>query len=169
MNNKRKFVLIIISIIVLFWLVGFVRKYCIYYNAPDSSYGSAYSGKIYEVIEGEHTAFVIGSKNSVVVERKDRGWKVPAKTYISAESIQNVDGLVIYLARYNSTNEYYVTVSGNGGDELSISDNQNSDFCRVNVEQKGFSSGVQGYFAYVKDVDENYVITINGRDIKLIE
>ena len=165
--HKRNILLFLIVSLILLQIVGLIRKYCVYYNTPEEAYKAGCKGRIYQIIEGATTDYVIGNKDSVVIEKSEKGWKVPTKSTILTKVIKNVGDINICLWQYNYSDEYYLTISGS--DELELSDNRNSKFYYVDVEPNGFSYGVKGYFAYIQAIDEEYIITIDGLDIQLLE
>jgi len=166
MHKKYVLLLLIVSLILL-QIVGFIKKYCVYYNTPEEAYKAGYKGFVYQVVEGTTTDYIIGNKDSVVIEKSEKGWKVPTKSTMITRVIKNVDDINICLWQYNDSDEYYLTISGS--DELKLLDNRNSKFYYVDVEPKGFSYGVKGYFAYIQAIDEEYIITVDGLDIQLLE
>ena len=164
----KKVVTILIILFVIILLADFIKKYCFCYETPEEAYQSIYGGQIYEVVEGNETDYVIGSKSNVVFEKTDRGWKLPLRYTATAKSIKSIGKMTIYVTQYNHSDEYYLIITGYEGNENSITDNRNSTFYKVDVAETMFGKGVRGYFTYVRAIDDNYTLTINGHQVFLL-
>ena len=165
-KEEKKCRLCAISICVIAFLMNTIvysQDTVLEYKSPEEVYMEVQNGRPYNVIEGKETAYVIGSKDSIIVERTNNGWRYPVKSMIRAKAIKKEEDFTIYVEQYNQSEEYYVTVLYLGEDSVHITDNRNSCFQNINQEDSHF------YCTYVNQIDDEYTIILNDKVIEVFE
>ncbi len=68
--------------------------------------------------------------------------------------------------RYKNTDEYYISVLHTENGTLDISDNRNSEFKFSKRYISTIGETYYTYYAYIKDFDEHYTLTVNGKNFQ---
>jgi hypothetical protein len=120
------------------------------------------------VVEGEKSDFVVGKKESnyslIIFPKTDEGWKIglPMQTKLFCSNF--TDDLIFNVYKHKNIEcDFYITVKSIDGEIVSISDNLNSKFEYSDTD----SSIKRIYFTRVEAIDENYTITVNGKEYKV--
>ena len=170
LNKKRNKVLLFVIITIL-WTGSMllpIENLFISFSTPEKSYGYVNSedGKL--VVYGQESALVIGEDTEyvyLVIPKGEKGWKIGRGIDLKFISNQYFDGIVISIYQYKDTKEFYVEVADIAGKECIVSDNQNSYFeileTSVDTENK------YRYYAYVHDLNNNYILKVNDEEIIL--
>lgn len=170
-------VLLAILLFILFILSSLlpIEEPFLTFSTVEEALHYTYDCDIMLTIEGnESTQIVCNSSTKkgyydVVLPKTDKGWKpnIPLDTKI-AETIF-APNCIIMLQRYKQTNDFYLTIqSASGMDELF--DNRNTEFQSLTGPSPLGKKVLPGYYyAFIDDVDENYVLTIDGEDYTFLK
>ena len=120
------------------------------------------------VVEGEKSDLVVCKNDSiysvVIYPKTDEGWKIGLPMQTKLSCINFTDGLIFDVHWHNSIEcDFYISVKSIDGEIVSISDNLNSKFEYSDTD----SSIERVYFTRVEAIDENYTITVNGKEYKV--
>lgn len=165
-NKKRENNRIINIIFVLIIGIGFfllVGDSLLYFDSPEEAFNYSKNEEAKLIIEGKTTDYVLGENNRVVLEKNEKGWRIPFSQVETKKYSKQIGSISIYVMRYKLTNEYYVIVWDMSGKAFVVSDNCNSKF--YSTEGNGELS--DSYYAYVYDINEKYTISINEEKITL--
>lgn len=78
-----------------------------------------------------------------------------------------MNGISIHIYRYKNSSDYYIALFDTDGGQINITDNRGSNFISVIQNQSADIEPVYHYYACINNMDSEYVITLNGEDIKL--
>ena len=170
--KKYQLILFVTCILVLWSVSGLlpVENIFITFSSPEKAYEYVNSEKIQLVVGGDHTTFVVGKESPrkyvyLIIPKSDSGWKIGRGLDTKLIKQKVVDEIVVRVYQYRNTDDYYVTVSDVRGNVVDINDNNDSIF-HVLEEIKG---GYYTYYAYVNKITDQYSITVNGEEVKLLE
>ena len=123
-------------------------------------------------IEGDSTALTLnieaGSEQLDIVLKAD-------ENYTTGTIIPNVqiafneilDKTTVRVWRLAGISEYYVEITSIASDGLEVSDNRESQFHEVRKDYLDLDISTFVYYAYIGDLDDSYILTIDGTDICL--
>ena len=166
-KEEKKRRLCAISICVIAFLMNafvYLQDTVLEYKSPEEVYMEVQNGRPYNVIEGKETAYVTGSKDSIIVERTNNGWRYSVKSVIKPKALIIERDFSIYVDQYNQSEEYYVRVLYLGEGSVHITDNRNSFFKNTNNDGDSHF-----YCAYVNQIDDEYTIILNDKVIEVFE
>ena len=174
--HKRRLTIVSFIMVLLLTTVTFfvpVENLFITFPTLESSYKYNNSNCIDLIVDGEKSAFVVGSQNDIdnyfIVPKSNDGWKLGMGFNKKIIEKKILDDIIIYLYQYKGTNDYYITIFNVKRDSLNISDSINSKFQYTekynNVECKNYYA----YFAYIGNLNYNYTLTVNGKTIKMVD
>lgn len=155
-----------IFILVIMWSASVIECH-ICFDSPEEAFLYKFAEQPRLIIEGKETANVVGTKEELYLEEYKDGWRIP-HTKITTGTQKQVGTIYISVTRYKFSDEYYIYISDVEGKTMEISDSRNSTFYSLKKE-KWIGSPYSAYSAYVHKLDSDYVITINGQDIKLLD
>ena len=171
-NKKRAIILtIIFSLTVVSISLSFIpfENTFVTFKSAESAFLYNTYGKfeIEAVVEGTNCAYVFGSDSDsyreLIVPKKSNGYGTGVdrntKT-IFRPSLPYVD---MKIFRYKNTKDCFVRVIDMNGQIKSISDSIGSEF--VNVD--GINKESKIYLAAVYNPDQNYTVTIDGKEYAL--
>lgn len=175
---KKKSVLIvtILLFIVVTTLTYFapVENLFINFSTPQEAFKYSTIGTLEEVITGENSAMVIysdGGNNSSLqfIPKGDNGWKVGTSlSHTQIATAANKD-YYITIDKVNDTNDFYIVIHESFANERKeVTDNKNSLFDYRVEENKGTDTYHYIYYAYVKNINNNYKVMIQGKEIPII-
>ena len=148
-----------------------------YLKTPQQAFSYCHSGEIKVTEEGENSALIIYEDDESLevnaVTKGKRGWKVNpffsySTVYSEKLSGENLNcNLEIYRAK--DTDDYYVLIDNRFTSEnADISDNRQSEFrCTENPAGNGVTAKSYTFYAYVKDIGDDYEIKINDETVKI--
>ena len=123
------------------------------------------------IVSGTETSFVIASKNNVntykIVPKTQKGWKISSALATKDMFQYFYNGISIHIYRYKNSSDYYIALFDTDGGQINITDNRGSNFISVIQNQSADIEPVYHYYACINNMDSEYVITLNGEDIKL--
>lgn len=117
------------------------------------------------VIEGSDSALMVGESLSVF-PKEETGWKLGSPVRLKTVLQTAPDNLFVTAYQYKNSEDVYLIVSEASGAELDLSDSQGSVFQTVTEVSHG-SSQVYSYYACIRVLDSQYVLTANGKDTHL--
>jgi len=128
------------------------------------------------VVEGDQSALVIARKPDsetnihYFIPKKNNGWGIEIGVF-STEMItwKSYAGVDIQVEHYKNTDDYYVIVFDDLNGYVNVSDCINSAF--LPVKYSGDTIRKEGviYYTCVQNLNSEYWININGRQITLME
>lgn len=141
------------------------------FSSPEKAYNYFYSEKkeISIVVEGEKTDFVCGREGvemtHLIIPKSDKGWKVGLGA--DTKNIKNTfkTGVSYNIYQYKNTNEYYIFLLDVSGEKATVTDSLDSNFVESSIDDGDEIKYI--YYAYIPEYNEEYVVTINGRQVKL--
>ena len=170
LNKKRNKVLLFVIITIL-WTGSMllpIENLFISFSTPEKSYGYVNSEDVKLVVYGQESALVIGEDTEyvyLVIPKVEKGWKIGRGIDLKFISNQYFDGIVISIYQYKNTKEFYVEVADIAGKECIVSDNKNSYF--EILETSVDTDNKYRYYAYVQDLNNNYILKVNDEEIIL--
>lgn len=156
----------------IFLIIGsilFIRQHFIPFSSPEDAYKYVYGGETFIVIEGSESDYIIGNKDAKYLEKSEKGWTVPMINISVTKGIKRIGSTTIYVSQYNFSEDYYVTVLDSEKSSLEIGDNRNSTFYKSNNDENFSGEKSCIYYAYVNKINNEYTITVDGEEVKLLE
>lgn len=154
----------------LLYLIPFENAF-ITFSTPEKAFHYTNSWDIDNIVSGTETSFVIASKNNVntykIVPKTQKGWKISSALATKDMFQYFCNGISIHIYRYKNSSDYYIAVFDTDGGQINITDNRGSNFISVIQNQSADIEPVYHYYACINNMDSEYVITLNGEDIKL--
>ena len=173
-THKCKVSIIAFTVIVLLVTISAlipIENSFITFSSPKAVYNYKGCGTVKLVIDGESTALVIGEKGDTsvytIVPKANNGWKIGME--IDTKRIVQIvsKGVTIYVYQYKNTNDYYITILDTNGGTLKITDNLGSEFHYLDKRNIALNKSFYTYYAYLSGFDEQYILTINGKEIRV--
>jgi len=128
------------------------------------------------VLDGRDTTAVFfrtnkGDKTSDILRKENEKWRIDNQFNHMMDRYtvkDNGNVSTITLHTYKGTKDCYLVINETlGSIENEISDNLNTEFVKTFIDDKENIRYSNKYYAYLYDLDkENYVITINGEEVK---
>lgn len=164
-----------ISIIVALFLPSLlypvsVENYFVTFSSPEAAFHYMNADKAELVVEGEESAWVIGEDVTDMISKSDTGWKLSVSE--GAEMISHgisPKETVFYVDQYEDTDDYYVTVLAPEWGSAGVTDNRNSQFYYLTDDDEILDTTYYTYYAYVHDLDDEYVLIVNGEVIPVLD
>lgn len=154
----------------LLYLIPFENAF-ITFSTPEKAFHYTNSWDIDNIVSGTETSFVIASKNNVntykIVPKTQKGWKISSALATKDMFQYFCNGISIHIYRYKNSSDYYIALFDTDGGQINITDNRGSNFISVIQNQSADIEPVYHYYACINNMDSEYVITLNGEDIKL--
>ncbi|MBQ9859461.1 MAG: hypothetical protein IJO76_02135 [Clostridia bacterium] len=138
------------------------------FSSPEAAYKYYYpTASPYQIIKGNESDLVLGDGRDgtttiLIVPKNEDGWKVGIGSEINTVYNGIAGTLPVQIHRYKDSNDYYITVFGEHGKELSISDNRGSTFAS-DLQLRNV------YRAHIADMNRQYELTVNGEKIDLFQ
>ena len=169
--SKKRNKLFLFILITLLWtgtMLVPIENFFISFSTPEKSYRYINREEIKLVVHGQESALIIGGDTEyvyLVIPKGEKGWKIGRGIDLKFISNQYFDGVVVSIYQYKNTNEFYVEVMDIEGKECKVSDNQYSCFEILETYVGGKKE--YRYYAYVRDLNENYILDVNDEKIIL--
>ena len=170
LNKKRNKILLFV-IITLLWTGSMlvpIENLFMSFSTPEKSYGYVNQEEVKLVVYGQESALVIGEDTEyvyLVIPKGEKGWKIGRGMDLKFISNQYFDGIVVSIYQYKNTKEFYLEVTDVDGKECKVTDNQNSSFETLETDIDGGNK--YRYYAYIRGLNENYVLKVNDKEIIL--
>lgn len=170
--KKRCYIMLLLcfasTILTIGVLILTSQKYT-YYESLEEAQKHSGVGEPYLVIEGLESARIIGYEDTAFFDKTENGWKISTSYTTIAKSIKRVEGKTIYVAQYNFSNEYYITISGVENSDCIITDNRDSTFYMFEGKKDDLDDATYTYYAYINKLDTEYKITIDGKSVAILD
>lgn len=173
--HKRRWYLSALAVtIVLTTLSAFVpiENAFITFSSPTAAFEHINTGNVKLIVNGEETDFVVAEKGNadsyLIIPKAGNGWKMGLGTDTKRIAHKFSNGVSIEVYQYKNTGDYYITVLNTEGGMLEISDNHNSEFSYLDKQNASLNETFYTYYAYVKNFDAQYILTVNGKTISII-
>lgn len=173
-KNKRKWLMISGILVIILWVLSpFVLVENLFYTfkTPEAAfeYWQPDVEKILLVAEGKESAFLVAQEDANtltigIAVRADNGWKLASPFDYSCLQDEYSESGGVEVYQYKDTGDYYVSADSFGGEYYEISDNKNSEFSYTSIKNDTIGYTRHLYLGYVPDIDENYVVSINGEE-----
>jgi len=135
------------------------------------THGSSFSSC--DVIEGENSAIVLAvdedsSLNFSIIPRKKDGWILATVFDQKDEIIHYSDELVTaWISQSKKTGDCYLLLTCLSSENDEITDTNGSVFHEITRKPSGQAAGITEYCAYIGEMPNDYVFTINGTTYQL--
>lgn len=167
--KRRTSTTIIIADILLLTILNFVPFENLVYTfkSPEAAckYYNPTMDKVELVVEGYESDLVVGKEENAttifIVPKTADGWKTGTGLNIKSVIDKHSDGIIISVYQYRNSSDYFISIIGTNGKELTVSDKYNTAFLAME-EIIGTH-----YYAYLTDFNSQYSLTINGNEITL--
>lgn len=141
------------------------------FSSPESAYNYNNPGKATLIVDGEKSNFVVGANGDTdiyaIVPKANRGYKIGMGLDTKRINQTISDGITIYVYQYKNTDDYFITVMHTEGGSLNITDSHNSEFKYLEKSNSTIDKTFYTYYAYINNFNEQYSLTINGKQIEL--
>lgn len=177
-NILRKINIIVLGVLILILctISGLfpVENYFVTFSTPEEAYSYMNFEKVKLVVEGNKSAFVVGEKDRadydyLVIPRNQNGWKLGRGVDIKLKEQKIIEGIFVDIYEYKDGDDYYVTVLDMSGKELEILDSCDSRFIKLSYDNEEIDNNYSSYYASILSFDENYWISVNGKQISFSE
>lgn len=140
------------------------------FSSPENAFRYSNFGTIQQVVGGQKADFVVAKNGEksiyAIFPKTDKGWKLSRWLDLELTTSVITEETTVSVYRYKNTEDYYVTVFGNNGGVLSVSDSRNSEFVSLACANAALNQTFYTYFAYVSSLDRYYVLTVNNKPIQ---
>lgn len=177
-NILRKINIIVLGVLILILctISGLfpVENYFVTFSTPEEAYSYMNFEKVKLVVEGNKSAFVVGEKDRadydyLVIPRNQNGWKLGRGVDTKLKEQKIIEGIFVDIYEYKDGDDYYVTVLEMSGKELEILDSCDSRFIKLSYDNEEIDNNYSSYYASILSYDENYWISVNGKQISFSE
>ena len=173
--KQNKALLIMASVFCIILVTVFsmfpIENLFINYKSPESVFGYAKTGTIYEIIYGNDSSLVIyreanGSYSHYIVPKTTKGYKIP-NYFTESKIIHNFnDDGVFEVYNVKGTEDYYIfgSVNFNGNsDSVSVFDSSNEKIkCPITrIKNTNF------VFIFLPTFSDDYYLMINGEQVPI--
>jgi hypothetical protein len=173
--RKKNYIIAIAFSVILTTALAFVpfENVFVTFSSAESAYRYINIDSVpKKVIEGQSSGLIIGeNKDSsilLILPKTTEGWKTTTGKDTRIVKQKIVDDVIIYIYQYKKTPDYYIVVKNAQGGHLDISDSVDSDFVSVERWNNTFETNFISYYSYVQNFDENYKISVNGKEISFV-
>lgn len=171
-HKNRWLIIAFITAVILTTITALIpiENTVITFSSPESAYNYNHSGDVKLIINGNQTAFVIGTKGDTdiytIIPKVNNGFKISMgyDTQIVTQKIYESNSIYVY--QYKNINEKYITVLNTHGDILDIKDNHNSQFKYLKNYNETLGKSFYCYYAYISEMNDQYTLYINGKSIE---
>lgn len=177
-DNLYWYIAAIILCLVLYSVLEyvFIENLFVTFQSPEEAFRYSNKDEVKFVVEGEDTALVVAQTDvstfrQEIYPRSGTGWKL-ASTFNTKEVYKKSSGEIsAFVYQYDDSNDYYVLLWWRGEEMPQITDNNNSTFCYLDVSGNAREYGYTCYIycAYVKNLNNQYLLNVNGKEISLLE
>lgn len=140
------------------------------FSSPENAFRYSNFGTIQQVVAGQKADFVVAKNGEksiyAIFPKTDKGWKLSRWLDLELTTSVITEESTVSVYRYKNTEDYYVTVFGNNGGVLSVSDSRNSEFVSLACANAALNQTFYTYYAYVSSLDRYYVLTVNNKPIQ---
>lgn len=141
------------------------------FSSVESSYSYSNQGNVQLIIKGKQSDFVVGKSGDTyypnIIPKTSNGWKLAIATNSEIKKHVVVDGVTVRIYKHKTSDDYYISIWSLDGEKLEIFDNQNSEF--FPLERISNNHSYYTYYAYNYRLDNQYALTVNGKDIIIFD
>ena len=172
-HRRRWSVVAFVAVILIITITALVpiENMFITWHSLESAYSYNHTGNISIVVSGEKSDFVVGKEAEVdaytIIPKKADGWSLGMGTDINCIFQTTSDGIDISVYRYKKSDDYYIVVFNANGGASDIMDNRDSVFQYSETVIEALDETFYTYYAYVRDFNDQYSITIDDRTIEI--
>lgn len=172
-HRRRWSVVAFVAVILIITITALVpiENMFITWHSLESAYSYNHTGNISIVVSGEKSDFVVGKEAEVdaytIIPKKADGWSLGMGTDINCIFQTTSDGIDISVYRYKKSDDYYIVVFNANGGTSDIMDNRDSVFQYSETVIEALDETFYTYYAYVRDFNDQYSITIDDRTIEI--
>lgn len=172
-HKRRWSIIAFVAAVILTTISAFlpIENAFLNFSSPKSAYSYNHSGSVKLIVDGKKTDFIVGTAGDTdifaIVPKADTGWKMGMELDIKQMAHTISDGITIHVYQYKNTNDYYITVLNTNGGSSDISDNRNSKFEHLEKVNSALNKTFYTYYAFIDGFDEQYLLTVNGKPIKI--
>ena len=178
--NKRKlYITLVLLSVVLTTILSFLpfENLFITFESPKAAYEyySFSNCNIEVLVEGDNCDFIVNRKggkegvSNLILPKTSDGWKIGLGTDNKRIYSEFYDGILVTVFRYKNTDDYFIAVRDQKGDESTISDDYNTEFCSVKETSEYTGQTVVTYYGHITDLAPEYSVTVRGNRIVLSE
>lgn len=169
-------IFVVLSFVTITTLTYFIpiENLFINFSTPQEVFKYSTIGNLQKVIFGENSAMIMyssgtGNDNSLqYIPRDNEGWKIGTSYSHSQVAVASNKDYYINIENIRDTDDFYVVIHESfAKNRKEIKDNQNSQFGYREVKNVRTDTYHYIYYAYVKNIDNNYTISIQGKDIPI--
>lgn len=139
---KRKNIIVTIILMIILCTISRLfpfENHFITFSTPEKAYSYMNFEKVKLVVEGKKSAFVIGEKDRadyvyLVIPKNKNGWKLGRGMDTKLKEQKIVEGIVVSIYQYKSSDDYYVTVLDMSDEKLEVLDSCDSQFITLNYD-----------------------------------
>lgn len=172
-HRRRWSVVAFVAVILIITITALVpiENMFITWHSLESAYSYNHTGNISIVVSGEKSDFVVGKEAEVdaytIIPKKADGWSLGMGTDINCIFQTTSDGIDISVYRYKKSDDYYIVVFNANSGASDIMDNRDSVFQYSETVIEALDETFYTYYAYVRDFNDQYSITIDDRTIEI--
>lgn len=169
-----RFVPVVVAIL-SFYIFSFcsIENIFINFDSPEKAFHYLYSGDVRGIANGDASSFVVYEKNGTqgqtIIPKNKNGWKLDVFQKNESMLTKTVNRYIISIYNARNTDDYYVMVWAPISDIADISDSNGSVFMCVENDNGSRIHDSTLCFAYVKSLDENYSLNIDGDSILFMQ
>lgn len=135
-----------------------IENYFMNFSSPEQVFNYMYNSDVELVVEGKHSALVIGEDNKrndsfSIVSKSQDGWKISTTLNEKRKDTIVTSDFLINLIYHKKTDEYYIVV------DIFSETSKPLDSCESSFV---FFERDSSYYAYISEYNDNYWIEING-------
>lgn len=169
--SRKAYLTIIISDILLVTVLSLIPVENLFYTfkTPEDAfrYYNSDVNRIELVVEGEQSDFVVGIKNNtstiLALPKTKDGWKTGTGLQLKTAAWEVSDDIMVSIYHSRGTSDFFVSIRRTNGGELTISDEYDTEFLPLSENKNSYAS----YYGHVANLDSQYRVTVNGKEIVL--
>lgn len=174
-KNKRKWALLIsVFTLILTMVLAIypIENSIITFSSPEKAYYYFYPRKDVElIVNGNETDFVVGNVSYLILPKTEKGWKTAAGFDLKTVCSKRIEGITVAtIYKHRNYDDLYVVISMVEGNQNKIGDNVGSEFySKKYADSEKYFDDYYMYVAHINKSDKPYCITVNGKEILLME
>jgi hypothetical protein len=151
-----------------------VENLFITFQTPEKAFRYEHmTGRIQGIMQGKASCFILytdmnGAYSHMICHKNEKGYKLAARGF-SNQSYRSEVGAIPTIEVYNARNtkDFYI-VCWFHSEELSISDNRNTEFLQLYDNNAPANINMITY-GYVENMDSDYYLIVDGEKIYLMD
>jgi len=143
-----------------------VKDLFITYNTPEDAFIDTAEGEVVLRVDGGYTSLVVAKHDEglseSIIRAVDGGWKAGTAFDMRIYYWYPALEYSLTVLRYKDTDEFYIYLEDVKGEIKDIKDNRHSYFSVYQTDENDNIDINKLYVAYVHDLDEEYILYIDG-------